>query len=85
VGTADTILISYILTGKVYVALSIGSVELFSKMLLYYLHERAWAYISWKKITTFFVNSYRRIARLVKAVFALRSLINQSDYVPENH
>lgn len=42
VGTIDTITIAYFLTGQVDVALSIGSVEVFTKMLLYYLHERAW-------------------------------------------
>lgn len=42
VGTMDTILISYWITGKVKYALSIGSVELFTKIILYYLHERAW-------------------------------------------
>lgn len=42
VGTIDTILIAYFLTGEVSVAFSIGSVEVFTKMLLYYLHERFW-------------------------------------------
>lgn len=42
IGTIDTICISYILTGKVDVAMSIGGIEVMSKMLLYYLHERAW-------------------------------------------
>ena len=42
VGTLDTIVIAYFLTGEVSVAFSIGSVEVFTKMLLYYLHERFW-------------------------------------------
>ncbi len=42
VGTLDTILISYILTGKISLALSIGGVEIITKMTLYYFHERAW-------------------------------------------
>lgn len=41
-GTIDTITISYIVTGEVRSALSIGGFEVFSKMILYYLHERAW-------------------------------------------
>jgi uncharacterized membrane protein len=45
VGTIDTMIISYIITGKVTVALSIGSVEVFTKMILYYFHERLWAHI----------------------------------------
>lgn len=42
VGTIDTMVISYIVTGQLKMALSIGSIEVVSKILLYYLHERAW-------------------------------------------
>jgi uncharacterized membrane protein len=45
VGTIDTMIISYFITGKVTVALSIGSIEVFTKTLLYYFHERLWAHI----------------------------------------
>jgi len=45
VGTIDTMIISYFITGKVTVALSIGSVEILSKTVLYYFHERLWAHI----------------------------------------
>lgn len=45
VGTIDTMIISYIITGKITVALSIGSVEVFTKMILYYFHERLWSHI----------------------------------------
>lgn len=48
-GTLDTIVISYILTGKIKVALSIGGVELFSKIALYYFHERVWEKINFGK------------------------------------
>jgi uncharacterized membrane protein len=41
-GTVDTILISWIITGHIKVALSIGFIEVFTKMFLYYLHERLW-------------------------------------------
>jgi len=41
-GTLDTILISFILTGKIKLALSIGLAELATKTILYYLHERLW-------------------------------------------
>lgn len=41
-GTMDTIVISFLISGKVKVALSIGFVELFTKIALYYLHERVW-------------------------------------------
>jgi uncharacterized membrane protein len=45
VGTVDTMIISYIITGKVTVALSIGSIEVLTKTILYYFHERLWAHI----------------------------------------
>lgn len=41
-GTIDTIVISFILTGRIKLALSIGLAELLTKTILYYLHERLW-------------------------------------------
>lgn len=41
-GTIDTFLVSYLVTGKVGIAASISIVEVFTKLLLYYLHERTW-------------------------------------------
>ena len=49
IGTMDTMLISWIVTGELKVAISIGIVELFTKMLLYFFHERIWNSISWGK------------------------------------
>ncbi len=45
IGTIDTMVISYFITGRVTVALSIGSVEVLTKTILYYFHERLWAHI----------------------------------------
>jgi len=45
VGTLDTMVISYFITGKLTIALSIGSVEVITKTILYYFHERLWAHI----------------------------------------
>ena len=50
VGTLDTVIISYFITGDLKMAASIGSIELFTKMVLYYFHERAWNKISFGKI-----------------------------------
>ena len=41
-GTIDTILVSFLVSGQIKVALSIGFVELFTKIGLYYGHERFW-------------------------------------------
>jgi len=42
VGTIDTIILSWIISGDPFIGLSIGGAELATKMVLYYLHERAW-------------------------------------------
>jgi uncharacterized membrane protein len=42
VGTLDTILITFLLTGSITMGLSIGGIETITKMILYYFHERVW-------------------------------------------
>ena len=42
IGTLDTIILSAIIAGSWAIGLTIGIVEVFSKMLLYFLHERIW-------------------------------------------
>jgi uncharacterized membrane protein len=42
VGTIDTIILSWIISGDPFIGLSIGGAELATKMVLYYLHERVW-------------------------------------------
>ncbi len=46
-GTLDTIVISYFLTGEIKTAVSIGGIEVFTKMFLYFFHERIWNMIKW--------------------------------------
>jgi len=43
----DTFVLGFLVTGKVTVAGSIAGLELFTKIALYYLHERSWAFIPW--------------------------------------
>lgn len=50
-GTVDTIVISFLISGRIKIALSIGFVELFTKLTLYYLHERAWNRIPFGRVT----------------------------------
>ena len=40
--TSDTFLIAWLITGQVDWAAGIASVEVVTKMFLYYFHERAW-------------------------------------------
>ena len=42
IATTDTFLISWLLTGTVAIAAGIASLEVITKMVLYYLHELAW-------------------------------------------
>jgi uncharacterized membrane protein len=42
-------IISWIVTGRLNTALLIGGVEVFTKMLLYFFHERIWNSIKWGK------------------------------------
>jgi uncharacterized membrane protein len=49
IGTLDTILISWLVTGTLAIAFSIGAIELITKMVLYFFHERVWNAIKWGK------------------------------------
>ncbi|MDX8340780.1 DUF2061 domain-containing protein [Draconibacterium sp. IB214405] len=50
IGTIDTILISWLVVGDINFAVTIGGVELFTKMTLYFFHERAWNKISFGRV-----------------------------------
>lgn len=47
VGTADTFLLSWLVTGHLGSAASIASLETVTKVALYYVHERIWGLITW--------------------------------------
>lgn len=49
VGTLDTLVVSYFLTGEMTVAASIASVDFLTKLVLYFFHERFWNAIKWGK------------------------------------
>jgi len=42
VGTLDTMALGWIITGSPLVGLKIGGLELITKFVLYYIHERIW-------------------------------------------
>ena len=46
-GTVISIIVSYFLTHELKIALAIGGIEFFSKIVLFYLHERIWDFITW--------------------------------------
>jgi uncharacterized membrane protein len=47
VGTIDPFIISFFVTGKITIAGSIASIEVLTKILIYYLHERVWTMVPW--------------------------------------
>lgn len=49
VGSIDTMVITYIVTGNWKFGLAVGSIEVMSKIILYYIHERIWERIKWGK------------------------------------
>lgn len=40
--TITTFAITWLITGNIEFAISVSFIEVFAKLLLYYLHERAW-------------------------------------------
>ena len=42
IGTLDTMLLGWLISGDPMVGVKIGAVELVTKIILYYGHERAW-------------------------------------------
>ena len=49
VATCDTIFLSWLITGNPLLGLKIGMIEVVTKMVLYFLHERAWFRINVNK------------------------------------
>ena len=60
VGTLDTVLFGWLITGNPFTGLKIGGVETISKMLLYFLHEKLWYKIN------FGLNRRNKLKRLKK-------------------
>ncbi len=49
-GSLDTFLVSWLITGHPVVAGSIAGIEVFTKVGLFYLHERAWGTVRWGQL-----------------------------------
>jgi uncharacterized membrane protein len=46
-GSIDTFIISWIVTGHPKVALSITSIEVLTKIFIFWVHERVWFRVPW--------------------------------------
>ena len=49
-GTIDTFIVSYLVTGQIKLAIGISVFEVFTKLALFYLHERLWLRINIGKV-----------------------------------
>lgn len=63
IGTIDTILLSWFVTGDPWMGLKIGMAEVGTKMLLYYLHERVWFKVNLSKAGIIRESRVRHIAK----------------------
>ena len=52
IGTLDTFILSYIITGNLSLGIGITTVDFFSKLFLYFFHERIWFYSNFKNHNT---------------------------------
>lgn len=50
-GSIDTFFIGWIVTGNPMIAGTISAIEVFTKIFLFYAHERLWTRIRWGKAT----------------------------------
>jgi uncharacterized membrane protein len=48
-GSVDTFVLSFLITGSIKIAGSISIVEIVTKIVLFYFHERIWGIIRWGK------------------------------------
>ncbi|MCB1784437.1 MAG: DUF2061 domain-containing protein [Alphaproteobacteria bacterium] len=46
-GSLDTFVIAFIVTGEAKFGAAIAGTEAFTKIVLYYFHERGWSHIKW--------------------------------------
>jgi uncharacterized membrane protein len=45
--TLTTVTLVILYTGELSLAMAVGGTEVVAKMIIYYLHERAWALVDW--------------------------------------
>jgi len=65
VGTIDTILISWLISGNPITGLKIGFTEVITKMILYYFHERIWFKVNLSKDGKLLESRKRHIGKTV--------------------
>lgn len=65
IGTLDTMILSWIISGSSSIGFKVGIAELITKTLLYYLHERIWANVNLLKNRILLEARKRHIAKTI--------------------
>lgn len=79
IGTLDTILFGWVITGNPFVGLKIGGIETVSKMLLYFGHEKLWYRINYG------LDERNNSKRLKKHMVKKKSIIMSINTVAHNY
>ncbi len=65
VGTIDTVLLSWLISGNPVTGLKIGLAEMLTKMILYYVHERIWFRVNLSKDGKTLESKKRHLAKTI--------------------
>ena len=65
VGSIDTMLIGWLISGNPLIGLSIGGTEVITKMILYFVHERLWLKVDRKSKSRAILYKYRHIIKTI--------------------
>ena len=65
VGTLDTILLAWLISGNPFTGLKIGFAEVITKMILYYFHERLWFKAEFSQTSGKWNSRRRHIAKTI--------------------
>ena len=65
VGTIDTMILAWLISGNPLIGVKVGAAEVLTKMFLYYLHERVWYKVNLAKDGRILESRKRHIAKTV--------------------
>jgi uncharacterized membrane protein len=65
VGSIDTMIIGWVISGDPLVGMSIGGTEVITKMILYFVHERLWLKLDRRNKSNAFLYKYRHIIKTI--------------------
>lgn len=65
IGTIDTMLLAWIISGNPLIGVKVGIAEVLTKMFLYYLHERVWFKVNLAKDGRILESRKRHIAKTI--------------------